>query len=516
MSRIFDPLGTAGRDGVFMRTGDGFTHRVHPLLACLVEDYPELVLTTCTYTGECPSCPTPHEELGIYDRHHIPPFREIENILDALDSFDEDPAGFLKTCKTAGVKPVVNPFWMNLPYVHIYRSVTPDILHQLYQGMMKHLIRWTIVACGAAEVDARCRRLPPNHNIRLFMKGISSLSHVTGQMHDQMCRILLGLVIGIPLAGGLANARLLRSVRALLDFLYLAQYPIHTDETLEQLTDALARFHANKAIFVDPGIRDSFNIPKLHWACHYVTAIKLYGTTDNVNTQYTERLHIDIAKDAYEATNGKDEFVQMTLWLERKEKIFRQAQYISWRLRGSPRATATRDAVERLPPGLDLDRTLHLSKHPTVYGVTFDALGEQYGAQFFRTALARWIVHTKEPNLSTAQIERRLWTIQIPFRGIPVRHRLKFLQADPITGKLSTADSIHARPERRDARGCVVPGRFDTVLVGDGLGDVAGICGLADAFVEILHFLTHILRLSCGASSSNLLASEIGHSEGIQ
>ena len=74
-------------------------------------------------------------------------------------------------------------------------------------------------------------------------------------------------------------------------------------------------------------------------------------------------------------------------------------------------------------------------------------------------------------------------------------------------GKLLTADSIHAQPERRDVCGCVVLGWFDTVLVGDRLGDVTGICGLADVFVEILHFLTHILRLSCGASSSNLLAS---------
>ena len=181
---------------------------------------------------------------------------------------------------------------MNLPYVHIYHSITPDILHQLYQGIMKHLIQWITTACGAAEIDARCCHLPPNHTIRLFIKEISSLSRVTGQMHNQMCHILLSLVIGAPLAGGLANVHLLKSVCTLLHFLYLAQYSIHTDETLEQLNDTLVCFHANKAIFIDLGICDLFNIPRLHWACHYVTAIKLYGTTDNVNTQYTEHLHM--------------------------------------------------------------------------------------------------------------------------------------------------------------------------------------------------------------------------------
>ena len=153
------------------------------------------------------------------------------------------------------------------------------------------------------------------------MKGISSLSRVTGQEHDQISRILLGLVIDCPLPGGLPNVRLVRAVRALLDFIYLARYPIHTDETLSLLDDALERFHDNKNIFIDLGIQDSFNIPKLHSAKHYTQYIRLYGTLDNYNTEYTERLHIDLAKDAYRATNRKDEFSQMTVWLERKEKI---------------------------------------------------------------------------------------------------------------------------------------------------------------------------------------------------
>jgi hypothetical protein len=44
--------------------------------------------------------------------------------------------------------------------------------------------------------------------------------------------------------------------------------------------------------------------------------IMLFGSTDNYNTEYTEQLHIDLAKDAYHAMNHKDEFAQMTCWLE--------------------------------------------------------------------------------------------------------------------------------------------------------------------------------------------------------
>src|ERR1700679_1652002 len=111
------------------------------------------------------------------------------------------------------------------------------------------MIGWVIETCGSEEVDARCRRFPPNHNLRHFNKGISSLSRVTGQEHDQMCRILIGLVLDCRLPHGLSNVRLIRVVRALLDFVYLAQYPFHTDETLVLVDDTLNLFHENKSIF---------------------------------------------------------------------------------------------------------------------------------------------------------------------------------------------------------------------------------------------------------------------------
>ncbi|KAF8811590.1 hypothetical protein BYT27DRAFT_7231651 [Phlegmacium glaucopus] len=447
MGRVLEPLKSAGVSGIFMATGDGSVHRNHPLLACFSGDYPEQVLTTCTKTGECPTCETPRDKLGEFVEGQNLGHRDLEQILEALDSFDDDPGGFLEVCSEAGIKPIVELFWKDLPYVHIYRSITPDILHQLYQGIIKHLISWVTKALGPLEVDARCR--------------ITSLSRVTGQEHDQMSRILMGLVLDAPLPGGLSNARLVRAVRALLDFLYLAQYPVHTDETLQLLEDSLRRFHDNKSIFVDLDIRDAFNIPKLHSARHYVEYIKLYGTLDNFNTEYTERLHIDLAKDAYAATNHKDEFTQMTIWLERKEKILWHRQYVEWQLEGCP----CPPHVEWTPPGLELDRALKLTKHPSLWAVPLNVLVTKYGATHFRTALARFIALSNDPDLTRAQLERKLWGIRMPFTKVAVWHRIKFMRTDPST------------LTREDSHGKLIPSRFDTGLINDGTGEDIGLDG---------------------------------------
>ena len=104
-----------------MTSGDGLTRRIHPLLACVVEDYPEQVLTTCVPTGQCPTCQILWNELGEFSPNNALELRDLSCILEALDTFDDNPSDFLKTCKEAGIKLVINPFWKELPYANIYR-----------------------------------------------------------------------------------------------------------------------------------------------------------------------------------------------------------------------------------------------------------------------------------------------------------------------------------------------------------------------------------------------------------
>ncbi|KAH9961187.1 hypothetical protein BGW80DRAFT_1438776 [Lactifluus volemus] len=185
-------------------------------------------------------------------------------------------------------------------------------------GVVKHIVTWITdrKAFGPAEINKRCCYLLPNYNIQAFPKELTTLSRVSGQEHKAMCCILLGLIVDILLPGGHSPHHLISAVRAILDFLYLAQYGSHTMATHQLLDNVLQCFHENKDVFVDLDIQSNFNIPKIHSLIHYSSSIALFGTTDNYNTEQLEHLHIDFAKDAYWVTNKKHKFPQMTKWLE--------------------------------------------------------------------------------------------------------------------------------------------------------------------------------------------------------
>jgi len=287
MRTLLGPLALYGETGLPMMSGDGVWCRCYPILASFVGDYPEQVLVTCTYYSECPKCKVPCDELGDLGSFLSCDLGKAHRTYRLADG---NVRTFHAACRDNGIKPVFHPFWESLPLVNIYLSITPNILHQLLQGVVKHLVAWLSnpLVFGQQNIDAQCHLMPPNHQIVLFPRGVTTLARVTGKEHKNMCRILLGLIVNLRITGGSSSARVLKAMRGLLDFLYLAQLPSQTTDMIARLEGSLVAFHANKDVFVDLGVRDGFNVPKIHSLLHYGQSICLFGTTDNYNTEQTE------------------------------------------------------------------------------------------------------------------------------------------------------------------------------------------------------------------------------------
>jgi len=321
MHIILQPLIQAGKEGTEITGGDGKVCHIYPTLACYVADYLEQCLVTCAKYGTCPRCLS--SKLG--DRGPGPQRTQhatlgtIQNASNSATSSNHFQQLCRKDLISGGVR---HPFWDGFPFCNIHISIMPDILHQLYQGVIKHMVDWCSSLMDNAELDHQVHALPPCFGLHHFKGGWSRLSQISGKEWKDMARILLGCLVGnVP-------GEVLICYRALLDFIYIVQYPTHDDDSLQHLEDALDLFHSHKHIFLELGIREHFNIPKFHSMVHYVESIRYFGTTDNYNTEMFEHFHIDMAKEGWRALNFRNEVPQMTKWLSRQEKVCSFQSYL--------------------------------------------------------------------------------------------------------------------------------------------------------------------------------------------
>ena len=324
MRELLAPLIKAGSEGVRMLCSDGQVRLVFPILSAYVADHPEQCLVACCKENRCPKCLVSREDHGEPVHSRLRNVRETLNILrDAhLKMDDDDKFG------THGLRPV-DPFWKDLPHCNIFSTFTPDLLHQLHKGLFgDHVKKWACELVPKKEVNFRFKSMPGHPSLRHFQKGVTLVSQWTGHEYKELEKVFLGVIAG-AVEGPVVSA-----VRAALDFIYYAHFECHTDSSLRKLTLAWNDFHEKKKIFIKRQVRKDFNIPKVHSMQHYYRMIKSRGTADNFNTKLPERLHIDIAKDAFKHTNKKDYIAQMHQRLKRQEAVRKFTAYLLWAVEG--------------------------------------------------------------------------------------------------------------------------------------------------------------------------------------
>ena len=486
MRVVLEPLIQAGNEGVAMTSSDGSVRDVFPLLSCYVADYPEQCLVTCTKYGTCVKCRAKATELGDENSHERRTQSWTQGIIDeARIKSERLPAAnanararyFHTYCMSHDVAGTVQrPFWHGFPLCNINQAITPDVLHQLYQGVFKHIVAWCQIAVGKQRLDSRIRALPPAYGLRRFKNGISALSQISGSERKNMAKILLGCLVGIMPAVGI------KALTTLLDFIYIAQYETHDEITLGYLDDALNRFVQHRHYFIDIGLREHFNIPKFHSLVHYADSIRLFGTTDNYNTEMFERLHIDFTKNGFRASNKRDEFPQMTRWLSRQEKLSRFETHLR------PRTNLPPD-----PPGdvsMEPNPTLHpkktmisMAKHPTYPKSTISVIKEKHNTPDFDYYLKVYINSRLSQPLRISELDNHL----LPLTKLDVYNLFRF-HPTAINDGDSEGDVVKAlRKSRTHPKG-----QFDTVIV--LVGDEAESTGVEGRLFSYLKYINNSYR----------------------
>ena len=149
MHKVFSPIETYGETSIAMATGNGIWYHCHPILATFIGDYPEQTLVMCTLNGRCLKCLVLRDEIGSNTRF---PSCNFTAAVNAFSLSDGDPTAFHAACRNASLKPTYHLFWEQLPFSNIFLLILPDILHQLHQGILKHVPRLNLtrLTCAAA------------------------------------------------------------------------------------------------------------------------------------------------------------------------------------------------------------------------------------------------------------------------------------------------------------------------------------------------------------------------------
>lgn len=310
-------------------------------------------------------------------------------------------------------------------------------------------------------------------DLRHFKKGISLTTQWTGTEHKNMEKVFLGV---------LANAtepEVIRAVRGVLDFIYYAHFEVHTEESLTQLDAAWVTFHDNKKIFEDLDIWKHFNISKLHNIKHYLDSIRELGSAAGFNTEATERLHIDLAKLGYRASNKKGYIKQMTVWLQRREAVQHFNLYLRWAVPGRKQRMVEdtdgnlEDDDEQDDGSDDEDTpraqtTYRVAKTPSLLGVAVESIVGDFGAKDFLLHLVSFLRERRITCVNPLTISSRFSLYHRLYLSLPAVPEISLLSVikDSVIATKADRGQLTTRGVKKAA-----PGRFSIILVREHPGD---------------------------------------------
>lgn len=136
---------------------------------------------------------------------------------------------------------------------------------------------------------------------------------------------------------------------AYVDFCYLVRRNVLDEDTLDQIDDAIHRFHRYRVIFKEVEVREdtarstAFSLPRQHAVVHYRAHIENFGAPNGLCSSITESKHIVAVKKPWHRSSRYEALRQMLVINSRTDKL--SAACRDFHARGMMRGTCLSHAL---------------------------------------------------------------------------------------------------------------------------------------------------------------------------
>ncbi|KAF7981243.1 hypothetical protein HWV62_34611 [Athelia sp. TMB] len=325
---ILQPLKLAAQVGIMMSDPLGQKRFCYTPLAAYMVDTQEAIMLA-TVAGK-----TSHVTMANYKQfgdsfRHEPRTSSTtlaqRHAIQQEVGLDDDLAVYAREAMKFRLSGVKSAFWRDWAGAEPCRFLTPEPLHHWHKAFWDHDAKWCIRAVGGDEIDFRFSLIPRRVGFRYFKEGISKLKQVTGREHRDVERYMVAVIADAT------PKQFTTSIRAMMDFRYLAQAPTVNDNDCTHIEAALAEFHQHKQAILDAGARvgkgnrpiNNWYIPKLEMLHSVVQNIQDNGAANQFSADITENGHITLVKDPARGGNNQDYEAQIVRALDRTDKLRR-------------------------------------------------------------------------------------------------------------------------------------------------------------------------------------------------
>jgi hypothetical protein len=114
---------------------------------------------------------------------------------------------------------------------------------------------------------------------------------------------------------------MVHAISAFMEFCYLVRRSQIDEDTLVAINMAVRRFHQERSIFIEVGIRKDFSLPRQHSLVHYQHLIQLFGAPNGVCSSITESKHIKAVKEPWRRSSRNQPLGEILLTNQRLDKL---------------------------------------------------------------------------------------------------------------------------------------------------------------------------------------------------